>query len=66
MYVCVCARVVFINCSQFVDINLRNKFLRRTQTKESETASEGEIDRERARETEKHFRSSASQIFNEY
>lgn len=38
-YKCVCVYVfgVFINCLQFADINLQNKFSRRTQTKESET-----------------------------
>lgn len=60
--VCVCVHVfrVFINCLQFADINLRNKFPRRTQTKESETESVKESKRE------KYFRPSVPQIFNEY
>lgn len=62
MHACVCVHVfrVFINCLQFADINLRNKFPRRTQTKESETESVKESKRE------KYFRPSAPQIFNEY
>lgn len=61
-YKCVCVYVfgVFINCLQFADINLQNKFPRRTQTKESETEWVNE------REREKYFRPSAPQIFNEY